>query len=162
MPTSRWRSRTLAARARRRPMPSSTSRTHSPRWRLSFQAAAERTDQGRYADRCRSGRRCDRRSAQGLCRNLADAAAIATITALRPRICRPDRHHLSRRWSAAVTPKRPAAARDRQYQLPHLPGVPVEAVRAELERVIADPAVAVKLDPDASDASPPPRMSWRR
>ena len=36
------------------------------------------------------------------------------------------------------------------------PGVPVEAVRAELERVIADPAVAVKPDPDASasDASP--------
>ena len=36
------------------------------------------------------------------------------------------------------------------------PGVPVAAVRAELEKVIADPAVTVKDDPDAtaSDASP--------
>ncbi|MBB5705506.1 M20/M25/M40 family metallo-hydrolase [Sphingopyxis panaciterrulae] len=36
------------------------------------------------------------------------------------------------------------------------PGVGIEAVRAELEKVIADPAVAVKSDPDAtaSDASP--------
>ncbi|SBV35007.1 Peptidase M20 [uncultured Sphingopyxis sp.] len=36
------------------------------------------------------------------------------------------------------------------------PGVAVEAVRAELEKVIADPAIEVKTDPDASasDASP--------
>ena len=36
------------------------------------------------------------------------------------------------------------------------PGVPVETVRAELEKVIADPAVKVNTDPDASasDASP--------
>lgn len=36
------------------------------------------------------------------------------------------------------------------------PGVPVESVRAELERLIADPAVKVNPDPDASasDASP--------
>ena len=36
------------------------------------------------------------------------------------------------------------------------PGVPVETVRAELEKVIADPAVKVNADPDASasDASP--------
>jgi acetylornithine deacetylase/succinyl-diaminopimelate desuccinylase-like protein len=36
------------------------------------------------------------------------------------------------------------------------PGVPVETVRAELEKVIADPAVKVNPDPDASasDASP--------
>ena len=51
----------------------------------------------------------------------ADAAAIATITA-DSRICRPDRYHLrpdaGQRRSRR---KRPAAARDRQYQLPHLP-----------------------------------------
>ena len=36
------------------------------------------------------------------------------------------------------------------------PGVSIEAVRAELEKVVADPGVAVKTDPDAtaSDASP--------
>ncbi|HWV61178.1 MAG TPA: M20/M25/M40 family metallo-hydrolase, partial [Sphingopyxis sp.] len=36
------------------------------------------------------------------------------------------------------------------------PGVPVETVRAELEKAIADPAIKVKTDPDASasDASP--------
>ena len=36
------------------------------------------------------------------------------------------------------------------------PGVPVETVRAELEKVTADPAIEVKTDPDASasDASP--------
>ena len=36
------------------------------------------------------------------------------------------------------------------------PGVPVETVRAELEKIIADPAVKVNSDPDASasDASP--------
>jgi acetylornithine deacetylase/succinyl-diaminopimelate desuccinylase-like protein len=36
------------------------------------------------------------------------------------------------------------------------PGVPVETVRAELEKIIADPAVKVNTDPDASasDASP--------
>src|SRR3546814_17433880 len=39
------------------------------------------------------------------------------------------------------------------------PGVPVETVRAELEKVIADPAVKVNTDPDASARAPPPHRT---
>src|SRR3546814_18342808 len=37
------------------------------------------------------------------------------------------------------------------------PGVPVETVRAELEKVLADPAVKVNTDPDASANDAPPQ-----
>ncbi|SNS85855.1 M20/M25/M40 family metallo-hydrolase [Sphingopyxis indica] len=86
----------------------------------------------------------------------ADAAAIATITA--------DPEYVGQIGTTCVPtlvngghaenalPQRATA----NINCRIFPGVAVEAVRAELEKVIADPAVAVKTDPDAtaSDASP--------
>lgn len=86
----------------------------------------------------------------------ADAAAIATITA--------DPEYVGQIGTTCVPtlvngghaenalPQRATA----NINCRIFPGVAVEAVRAELERVIADPAVTVKTDPDAtaSDASP--------
>lgn len=40
-------------------------------------------------------------------------------------------------------PQCAAAAGGRQYQLPHLPGHPIEEIKAELEKVIGDPGVTV-------------------
>ncbi len=88
--------------------------------------------------------------------NPADANAIAAIRA--------DPEYIGQIGTTCVPtlgqgrPRREcaAAARHGEHQLPHLPRVPIEAVRAELEKVIADPAIKVKTDPDAtaSDASP--------
>jgi len=88
--------------------------------------------------------------------NPSDASAIATITA--------DPEYVGQIGTTCVPtlvngghaenalPQRATA----NINCRIFPGVAVEAVRAELERVIADPAVTVKTDPDAtaSDASP--------
>lgn len=73
------------------------------------------------------------------CANPADAKAIAAIradpnmSARSLTTCRP--------WSRRPRRKCASSKGDREHQLPHLSGVSIEAVRAELrKKVVADPA----------------------
>jgi acetylornithine deacetylase/succinyl-diaminopimelate desuccinylase-like protein len=107
-------------------------------------SARQKMEKGRSAMRCALARQSQRRRGRRLHRGERERG-------------RADPHAL--RADAAVRrPRRQcaAAARDGDDQLPHLPRVDPNAVKAELERIVADPEVVVTRNDDyvASLASP--------